>query len=133
MRRIGEGRMKTRKFKSVFTVTVETEVSEHLIKECLSSTWKRDHYALKTPQGVADHLAFNFAQGRGLAQLDGFAHRAMGDDDRPAWSLSQRWVVDEENSREVLEGADYSMGPKRPSKLPSKNGKSGRGRKAGRK
>lgn len=63
------------KYVTTFVVTVETEVSDELVKEALSPEWQKDFYKFSKAQDVADHLAYNFARNNTTIQsLDGFAH-----------------------------------------------------------
>lgn len=64
----------SRRFKSTFTVTVELEISERLIKEARSEDWQKQFYEMPNDQAVADHIAYNIARGAHLTALDGFAH-----------------------------------------------------------
>jgi hypothetical protein len=64
----------SRRFTSTFTVTVELEISDRLIKEALSPDWQESFYEFANAQAVADHIAYNIARGNSLKSLDGFAH-----------------------------------------------------------
>jgi hypothetical protein len=64
-----------RKFKVIFSVEVELEVADEVIKDALSEEFRTSYYKLDDAAGVAQHLAYNFVANRaGLSSLDGFAH-----------------------------------------------------------
>jgi len=69
----------TRRFTSRFHVTVEIEISERLLEEVSKPDWQSSFYDLKTPQDVADHIAYNVARSNSAKSLDGFAHIEDGD------------------------------------------------------
>jgi hypothetical protein len=53
---------------------VEVMVSQALLDSVLTEEWRSVMYpTVNTPALVAEHLAFNLVQGRGLTNLDGFA------------------------------------------------------------
>ncbi len=62
-----------RRFKVVKVVTVEVSVDQRVLDDVLTDEWRSSFYKLYTPGDVAEHLAFNFMQGRDLHMLDGFA------------------------------------------------------------
>lgn len=64
-----------------FMVTLQAEIAvdEKLIDAVLTDEWRRQFYNLRTPEAVAEHLAFNLLHGRKMASLDGFADRKETD------------------------------------------------------
>lgn len=68
-------------FKCHFTVEVEIAVADHVIAEVLLPDWSKNFYDLRTPQEVAEHIAYNVvANGvKDLTTLDGFAHFSKDD------------------------------------------------------
>lgn len=63
------------KFKVTFHVTVELDVDRSVIKEATSADWRKSFYDLRTPEEVAEHIAFNAVANdiRDVTALDGFA------------------------------------------------------------
>lgn len=62
-----------RRFKVTKTVTVELSIDRRVLDDVLTDEWRSSFYRLHKPEDVAEHLAFNFMQGRPLHTLDGFA------------------------------------------------------------
>ena len=64
------------RFKVTHEVTVELEIDDKVIKEATSEEWKKSFYDLKTPEDVAEHIAYNAVANdiRDVTVLDGFAH-----------------------------------------------------------
>jgi hypothetical protein len=63
--------MSKRTFEVALYVTVE--IDDAVFASVLTDEWRGHHYALHTPEDVAEHLAFNLVNGRALSSLDGFA------------------------------------------------------------
>lgn len=63
-----------------FTVRLACEITitQELLDAVLTDEWRRNFFQFHDAQDVASHLAFNLAQGRELAQLDGFADQPHG-------------------------------------------------------
>jgi hypothetical protein len=81
------------KFRVVFLVEAEVELSEELVKEALTPDWASHFYRLNNPCGVAHHVAYNLICNRAdLRQLDGFAEF---DPKKDARLLTEEWTLDE--------------------------------------
>lgn len=64
-----------RKFKVTFSVEIEIEVDEKVLKDAKSKEFRASFYKLDDDAAVAQHLAYNFVANRAdLKTLDGFAH-----------------------------------------------------------
>jgi hypothetical protein len=64
--------MAKRKF--YVTFTAEIAIDDKLLKS-IDDEWRERFYGLDSDEQIAEHLAFNLAQNRRLATLDGFADR----------------------------------------------------------
>jgi len=62
----------------MFLVTMECSIAieESVFPAVLTDEWRRVFYPLRTPDEVAEHLAFNLVQGHPIEHLDGFADQA---------------------------------------------------------
>lgn len=66
---------KRKKFKVTFSVEIEIEVDEKVLKDAQSADFRASFYNLVDDAAVAQHLAYNFVANRAdLKSLDGFAH-----------------------------------------------------------
>lgn len=80
------------KFKVVFNVSVDIEISDKLLRSVLTPEFRASHYNFLVPEDVAEHIAYNFSRNRAsLLNMDGFA-------DQPADAatlLSEDWNREE--------------------------------------
>ena len=66
---------KRKKFKVTFSVEIEIEVDEKVLKDAQSADFRASFYNFPDDAAVAQHLAYNFVANRAdLKSLDGFAH-----------------------------------------------------------
>ncbi len=71
-------RIKKRTF--IVPLEVKIEVSSDLLEQISTDAqWQDLFYPLRSPEAVAQHLAFNLVQGRSIHLLDGFADRRSTD------------------------------------------------------
>jgi hypothetical protein len=76
-------------FETRFTVNIELELSERLLKEVMSPEWQENFYEFADHQSVCNHIAYNLARGASLTSLDGFANF----DDSDVVVKSEDWDV----------------------------------------
>jgi hypothetical protein len=79
--------MNKKKFTVVFSVAVELEIDEEVLKDAQSEDFRASFYKLDDDAAVARHLAYNLVSNRvSLSHLDGFAH----------WDMDRAKLVDED-------------------------------------
>jgi hypothetical protein len=78
------------------SLVVFIDLDQRLLDDVLTEEWRAQFYGdVRTASDVANHLAFNLVQGRGLSSLDGFADQP---DDRAV-------VVDAEVDAPAIEAS----------------------------
>ena len=78
------------KFRCMVSCQMEIEISDVVIA-AVDDDWRGQFYKLRTPQEIANHIAFNIAQGCSLSEIDGFANL----DDKEVRVISEDWDVEE--------------------------------------
>lgn len=81
------------RYRVVFLVESEIELSDELVKEALTPEWASQFYRFDNPCEVAQHVAYNFLRNNAkLSQLDGFAQMK---DKVDASLIDEDWTLDE--------------------------------------